>query len=315
MIRLAVISFVVWALAATAPFAGEKLYRLGIVGTQVPQIQGAMLQELAKLGFSEGRNLVLDRRVGDTAALPDLARELVLAKPDAIYVAGTDALRAASAATNIVPIVQLGPDPVRVGLAASLARPGGNVTGVAILGAELDGKRLSLLHEVVPDARPIAALVWPWGARQTSEQEMRAVAAQSHVDLLVFEAAGPEDYPAAFARMRAAGVEGVVLMATPVFYRDGALILRLAVQTGLPTVCEWAEMVQDGCLIGYGPNQPEVYRTVAHYIARILEGTAPSDLPIEQPTHYDLAVNLKTANKLGLAIPPWILARATEVIE
>jgi putative ABC transport system substrate-binding protein len=115
--------------------------------------------------------------------------------------------------------------------------------------------------------------------------------------------------------MRAGGVEGLVLVATPVFYRDSALILRLAVEMGLPTVCEWAEMAQDGCLIGYGPDQPGVYRTVAHYIASIFEGTAPSDLPIEQPAHYDFAVNLKTANKLGLAIPPWILARATEVIE
>jgi putative ABC transport system substrate-binding protein len=120
-----------------------------------------VLQELAKLGFSEGRNLVLDKRAGDAAALPDLARELVLAKPDAIFVAGTDALRAASAATNTVPIIQLGPDPVRLGLAASLARPGGNVTGVVILGAELDGKRLSLLHEAVPNARRIGALLWP----------------------------------------------------------------------------------------------------------------------------------------------------------
>jgi putative ABC transport system substrate-binding protein len=120
-----------------------------------------MLQELAKLGFSEGRNLVLDKRVGDAAALPDLVRELVLAKPNAIYVIGTDALRAASEATNTVPIVQFGPDAVRLGLAASLSRPGGNVTGVAILGAELDGKRLSLLHGAVPGARRIAALRTP----------------------------------------------------------------------------------------------------------------------------------------------------------
>jgi len=104
-------------------------------------------------------------------------------------------------------------------------------------------------------------------------------------------------------------------MATPVFYRDSALILRLAVENGLPTVCEWAEMAQHGCLIGYGPNQPEVYRTAAHYIARIFDGAAPNDLPIEQPTHYDFAINLKTAKALGLTVPPATLARADEVIE
>jgi putative ABC transport system substrate-binding protein len=253
--------------------------------------------------------------VGNTATMPDLARQLVLTKPNAIYVTGTDALRAASAATNTVPIVEFGPDPVRLGLAASLARPGGNVTGVVILGAELDGKRLDLLHEALPGARRIAALLWPWGARQTSEKEMRAVATQADVELLVFDAAGPDDYAPAFAKMRAAAVEAVVVMATPVFYRDAALIARLAIETGLPTACEWAEMARSGCLIGYGPNQPELYRTVAHYIARIFEGAAPSDLPIEQPTHYDFAINLKTANQHGLTIPPSILARADEVIE
>jgi putative ABC transport system substrate-binding protein len=104
-------------------------------------------------------------------------------------------------------------------------------------------------------------------------------------------------------------------MATPVFYRDAAIIVRLAAENGLPTVCEWAEMAQSGCLIGYGPNQPEMYRSVAHYIAHIFEGAAPSDLPIEQPTHYDLAINLKTAKALGLTVPQSILARADEVIE
>ena len=223
--RLAVISFAVWALAVMVSFAGEKVYRLGTVGTQAPQTQGAMLQELAELGFSEGRNLVLDRRVGDAVALPDLARELVLAKPDAIYVSGTDALRAASAATNTVPIVQFGPDPVRLGLAKSLSRPGGNVTGVAILGAELDGKRLDLLHQAVPRARRVAALLWPWGARQASEQEMRAVAAHADVELLVFDAAEPDDYEAAFAKMRAAGAQALVVWA-----------LRLSIEMPRPSL-------------------------------------------------------------------------------
>jgi putative ABC transport system substrate-binding protein len=253
--KLLLAPFVLWTFATTALSADGKVYRLGTLGiTPAPQSQGVMLQELARLGFSEGRNLVLDRRVSEVAALPDLAREMVVARPNAIYVSGTDALWAASAATNSVPIVQFGPDPVRLGLAASFGRPGRNITGVAILGAELNGKRLSLLLEAVAGARRIAALFPPSGMRQTNEQEMRAVAAQSHVELLAFDAAGPEDYPAVFARMRAAEVQALVLMTNPVFHHDVALIGPLAVEAGLPMVCEWAEMAQYGCLIGYGPR-------------------------------------------------------------
>ena len=245
-----------------------------------------------------------------------LVRELLRATPDAMIAAGPDAARAAREATSTVPIVVLGPDPVRYGWAASFAHPGGNITGIVMLSVELDGKRLDLLHEAVLAAHRIAVLLMPSApARQPSEREMRSVASSDEVDLLTFEATGPEDYPRAFAAMRAAEAQGLVITANPTFYRDAQLLLQQAFEVGLPTICEWGEMARSGCMIGYGPSRSELRRRLAHYIAHIFQGAAPGDLPIEQPTHYEFIVNLKTAKALGVTLPPSILARADEVIE
>jgi putative ABC transport system substrate-binding protein len=302
-----------------ASTAGERVYRLGELAVSAASLEitrSVTLPELATLGFDEGRNLILEERAGDAAAMPGLARELLLTKPDVIMAIGADAIRAATEATTEVPIVMFGASPVGKGLAASLARPGGNVTGVVILATELDGKRLDLLRETVPQARRIAALLLPSAPlRQASEREMRDVAASTGVELLPFDAGGPEDYPAAFAAMRAAGAQAVVVMAHQAFNRDAALIAGLALEAGLPTVCEWAEMAQTGCLLGYGPSRTKLRRRTAHLVAQILRGAAPGDLPIEQPTHYEFAVNLKTAKALGLTVPQSILGRADEVIE
>jgi putative ABC transport system substrate-binding protein len=258
----------------------------------------------------------LEERVGDAAAMSGLAREVLLTKPDAIIAIGAEAIRAASEATTTVPIVMFGASPVSKGLATSLNRPGGNVTGVVILATELDGKRLDLLHGAVPAARRIAALLLPSSPdRQASEGEMREVAASTGVELLPFDASGPEEYPAAFAAMRAAGAQALVVMAHATFARDAALLARLALEAGLPTVCEWAEMAQAGCLLGYGPSRSELRRRLAHHIAQIFRGTAPGDVPIEQPTHFVFAINLTTAKALGLALPQTILGLADEVFE
>jgi putative ABC transport system substrate-binding protein len=302
-----------------ASTAAERIYRLGELAVSAGSLEitrSVTLPELARLGFDEGRNLILEERAGDAAAMPGLARELLLTKPDVIMAIGADAIRAATEATTEVPIVMFGASPVGKGLAASLARPGGNVTGVVILATELDGKRLDLLRETVPQARRIAALLLPSAPlRQASEREMREVAASTGVELLPFDAGGPEDYPAAFAAMRAAGAQAVVVMAHQAFNRDAALIAGLALEAGLPTVCEWAEMAQTGCLLGYGPSRTKLRRRTAHLVAQILRGAPPGDLPIEQPTHYEFAVNLKTAKALGLTVPQSILGRADEVIE
>jgi putative ABC transport system substrate-binding protein len=215
------------------------------------------LPELARLGFIEGRNLTLTTHVGPPARMPELAREAIATKPDVVIAVSTVAILAAKEASSTVPIVMsfIGEDPIEKGVANSFARPGGSVTGVAMLAAEMDGKRASLLHDFV------------------------------------------------------------VIISAPDFFRDAALLSRLALEARLPTVCEWASMAHDGCLIGYGPNFAELWRLPADYIARILRGEKPGELPIEQPTLFEFAVNLKTAKTLDLTIPEAALQRADEVIE
>jgi putative ABC transport system substrate-binding protein len=308
------------AAPAAAQTAGQEIYRLGVLASSVDSIEltrNVTLPELARLGFSEGRNLVVETRFGNEAALPALARELLLARPGVIMAIGGEAIRAAYDASRTVPIVSMGIDPVGQGYAASLARPGGNVTGVVILGAELDAKRLEMLSEAVPQARRVAALMLPSApGRQASERALRAVAASAGLEILIFDAAEPGAYPAAFAAMRTAGAQALLIMAHAVFYRDAATLTALAAESRLPTVCEWAEMAASfGCMLGYGPSRTELRRRMARYAARIFQGALPGDLPIELPVQYEFAINLRIARALAIAIPPALLIRADEVIE
>lgn len=309
----------VLALPAGAQTPATRFFRLGHLAESDASLaitRSATLPELARRGFVEGRNLTVTSRVGDAATLPALAREMVAAAPDAIIAVGPEAMRAARDATGTVPIVMFGTDPVRRGLAASLARPGGNLTGVVILASELDGKRLNLLREAMPAARRFAALMLnPSSMRQASEAELRAVAAQAGLELLFFDAGGPADYPAAFAAMRAARAEGLVIQANTIFNSDAAQLAALAMEAGLATVCEWADMARTGCLLGYGPDRIALRRRVADYVARIFQGAAPSEMPIEAPAIFEFAINLRTARALGVAVPPSILIQADEVIE
>lgn len=300
--------------------AGERTFRLGELAPSNESLEltrTLTLPELAKLGFEEGRNLVLNERVGGDASTAFRSmRELLQANPDAIVAIGGDAIRAATEATSTVPVVVFGGAPIKEGSPTSLARPGGNVTGVVILAPELDGKRLDLLREAVPGAQRIAALLHRSAAnRDISEREMRKVAASAGIELLTFEAGDPKEYPGVFEEMRGAGAQALVITAHANFYRDASAIIQLALSARLPTICEWAEMAQAGCLLGYGPNRPDLRRRLAHHLAHIFKGTAPGDLPIEQPTRYEFAINLKTAKALGITVAPLLLARADEVIE
>ena len=319
MRRIALLALLLAAAPVAAQTTPEKVFRLAELATSRESLEitrAETLPELARLGFREGRNLALDERAGDATAMEGLARELLRANPDVVIAIGADAIRAAAGATKTVPIVTFGTDPVQRGLAISFARPGGNVTGVVILAEKLDGKRLDLLHEAVPAVRRVAALIEPsLPYRQSLEREVRAVATGSGIELLTFDAAGPDDYPAAFAAMRAAGAQALLITGSPRFNADAERLARLALEAGLPVMCEWAENVRAGCLLGYGPSRSELRRRVAHHVARIFQGAAPGDLPIETPTHFELAVNLGTAKALGVALPPSLLARADEVIE
>jgi putative ABC transport system substrate-binding protein len=313
----------VWLMLLAAPVwaqsGSERVFRLGHIAPSKLSLdftRQATMPELAKLGFVEGRNLALIERHGDVAALPRLVQEVLREKPDAIVAIGPDVVRAASAATKTVPIVGFGPDVMFLGIAASQSRPGGNVTGVVILAPQLDAKRLELLKQAVPGARRIAALLRPSAAqRQDSEKAMRNFAANAGITLQVLDAERPDQYAPAFARMRGAGAEGVVITANAIFYRDGRQIVGLANEAKLPSVCEWADMVEVGCMLGYGPSRTELRRRLAHYVAQIFRGTPPGELPVETPTHFELAINLKIARTLGVAIPTDLLARADQVIE
>ena len=275
------------------------------------------LPELARLGFVVGRNLTLTTHFGLPAIMPELARQAIATKPDVVVAVSTVAILAVKEASSTVPIVMsfIGEDPTAKGLAVSLARPGGSATGVAMMAAELDGKRTSLLHEFVPVARRIAILTGRPPRHAEGAEEAQRVARELGLETDVFYADEPADYVAAFAGMRVARSEALVIISAPDFFRDAALLSRLALEAGLPTVCEWASMARDGCLIGYGPNFAELWRRPADYVARILRGAKPGELPIEQPALFDFAVNLKTAKALGITIAPAVLVRADEVFE
>jgi putative ABC transport system substrate-binding protein len=292
-----------------------RIYRLGHLANATDSeafTRQITLPELARLGFVEGRNFVFDTRVGEPDALPNLMRELLSGQPDAVVAVGP-AIAPAGAATRSVPVVTFGFDPIELGLAASYARPGGNVTGVVILVAELEAKRLSILLEAVPERRRVAALVPVENG--PNEAALRKAAAGLGIELLIFPAATPGDYPGAFAAMRAQGAQALVIGATPQFQRDGRQLAQLALEARLPTVCEWADMAHGGCLIGYGPSRIALRKRMADQIAKIFLGVAPGNIPIERPTVFEFAINLKIAKSLDLTVPPALLARADEVIE
>jgi putative ABC transport system substrate-binding protein len=308
--------------AGPAAFAEnvEKVHRLGVLspGTgPVERMRTITFPELARLGFTEGRNLVIDVRAGPREQIPALAQDLTSTRPEVIIAVSAYAIRAIRQADGTVPIVGafIGEDPITAGFAASLSRPGGMITGIVMLAPELDAKRLYLLHEAVPGAHPIAALA---ANRERDAANLTAVkdaADRAGIELLLFFGATPDDYRVAFAAMHRADAEALEIVSAPELYTDASKLAVLAVEMQLPTICEWAEMARSGCLLGYGPDYTELQHSVANYVARILRGAAPSELPIEGPTHFKFAINMKTAKVLGVTIPPALLARADEVIE
>jgi putative tryptophan/tyrosine transport system substrate-binding protein len=307
------------ALSGPSAQAQSKVHRVGhlaLAETSVEATVQVTLPALRELGFESGRNLVFEPRTGAAPRLGSLATELVALRPDVVITIGTEALKAMREATENIPIVSYGADPVTLGYAQSFSRPAGNVTGVMIHGAELDGKRLELLQRIIPSARAIASLRFARApSRPESDRVMAEVAAASGVRLVNIDVAGRDDYPAAFAAMKAAGAQGLVITSSSALFADTALLAEMAIDARLPTVCEWTVMARAGCLAAYGPNQLQVRARLATFVARILAGASPADLPIEQPTTFEVAINQRTAKALELAVPVEALARADEVIE
>ena len=257
---------------------------------------------------------------GKLERLPALAAELVALKVDVIVAASTLAALAAKQATRTLPIVfAAAGDPVTSGLVTSLARPGGNVTGLSFFSPELVGKCLEQLKQAVPEVSRVAVLWQPGGPGERTEKDMlkaAEVAARAlGVRLQFVEARGPEDFDRAFSDMTRARAGALTVLPSTMFFNERRRLVDLAAKNRLPAVYPWREYVEAGGLMSYGPNVPDLFRRAATYVDKILKGAKPGDLPVEQPTKFELVINLKTAKALGLTIPQSLLQRADQVIE
>ena len=278
----------------------------------------AFRQGLRDLGYVEGKNLVLEYRsaAGQNERLPALAAELVRLPVDVLVTAGQGAL-AAKHATATIPIVfTVFADPVGEGLVASLARPGGNVTGLSIMAQDLAAKRLELLTEVVPGLRRIAIL---WNPRRSAHaiqiQEIQAASARGGIHVDVLEARSPQEFDRAFRTMGEQGVGAAIILDEALFYDERTRLATLAAQRQMPAMYGHRGYVDAGGLLSYGPNFTELNRRAATFVDKILKGAKPGDLPVEQPTKFELVLNLKTAKALGITFPPTLLVLADEVIQ
>ena len=318
------------ALLAT-PLAADgqqaaKVARIGHLSPNLaagPHLRDAFLQGLRDLGYVEGRNVVIEYRdaEGKLERLPALAAELVALKVDVILAeGGTLGPRVAMQATRTIPIVFAGAgDPVGSELVTSLARPGGNVTGLSSLNAELVGKRLELLKQAVSGVDRVAVLREPVALGERAAKEMLTgadVAARAlGVQPQFIEARGPDEFARAFSAMTSARAGALTVLPSNMFVRERRRLADLAAKNRLPAVYTSREFVDAGGLMSYGAHQPDLFRRAATYVDKILKGAKPGDLPIEQPTKFELVINLKTAKDLGLTIPPSVLARADDLIQ
>jgi putative ABC transport system substrate-binding protein len=282
----------------------------------------AFRQGLRDLGYVEGRTLVIEYRSaeGKPERLPALAAELVALKVDVIVAGNTLGALAAKQATRTLPIVfPVAVDPVQSGLVTSLARPGGNVTGLSFFGPELVGKCLEQLKQAVPGVSLVAVLWQPGGLGERTEKDMRKgaeIAAPAlGVRLHFVEARGREDFDRAFSEMTRARAGALTVLASVMFVNERRRLVDLAAKNRLPAVYAQREFVDAGGLMSYGADVADLFRRAATYVDKILKGAKPGDLPIEQPTKFELLINLKTAKALGLTIPPSLLLQADQVIE
>ena len=314
-----------WPLGASAQQTA-KVPRIGYLAANLataPQLTEAFRQGLHDLGYLEDRNVVIEYRdaEGKLERLPALATELVALKVDVIVTAaGTRAALVARQATRALPIVFIAVgDPVTSGLVTSLARPGGNVTGLSLLFPELVGKCLEYLKQAVPGVSRVTVLWEPSAVAERTEKDILKAAEVAARALGVrpqfIEARGPADIDRAFSEMARAHAGALTVLSTPMFARERRRLVDLAAKNRLPTMFSFREYVDAGGLMSYGPKLADLVRRAATYVDKILKGAKPADLPVEQPTKFELVINLKTAKSLGLAVPPSLLARADEVIE
>jgi putative ABC transport system substrate-binding protein len=306
-----------WPLIARAQQA-SKVYRLGYLApAPIPHLRDALFEALSELGYLEGKNLKVEYRYGAGEALDALAAELVGLKPDLIVTVATSQALAAKRATTTIPVVMAtAGDPLRFGVVTSLARPGGNVTGVTLYATELSAKRIELFREAVPRIKRLACLdnaKNPYG--QILWQETEPAARALGLEPMLFEMQKLGDLPATFREMEGKDADALIVFSDALFNSARRQIVALAAEHRLPAMYAGPEFVEDGGLISYGPNIVEMTRRSAAFVDKILKGANPADLPVEQPTRFELAINAKSAKALGLSLSPILLARADEVIE
>jgi len=290
----------------------------GVPGSDPSGIEG-LRQGLRELGYVENQNIVVEYRYAEDRPdrLASLVGELIDLKVDVLLAQGTAVTAAAKHRATTTPVVTLSSDPVGSGFVQSLARPGGNITGLSFaLGENFSGKWLQLVRETVPKASRVS-IIWNPASRfgAASLEEMKALAPGLSLTLSSHPVRSPEDIDAAFATVTRAHVGALIIITDPLVVGQTAQIVRLATASGIPTVYSLREFVEAGGLMSYGPSLFDLWRRAATYVDRILKGAKPGDLPIEQPTKFELVINLKTAKALGLTIPPSLLARADQVIE
>jgi putative ABC transport system substrate-binding protein len=315
--------FVASPIAVEAQPAGT-VWRIGLLSYAASDPASAarwkaFRDRLRELGYVEGQNVIFESRWGggQVGRLRGLAAELIDAKVDILVTASSEAALAAKQATSSIPIVTAtGADPVELGLVASLARPGGNVTGVFSMSNELAGKRLELLKQLIPRTSRVAFLRDP-DNRASALNLRNAESAAKSLGVVVqgFSVRGPKEFDAAFVAMKRARIDAVILGENTPFFADRRRIADLAIVHRLPMVAQAKEYAEAGGLVSYGPDYPDQYRHAAEYVDKILKVAKPGDLPIEQPTKFELVINMKTAKALGLTIPPSVLGRADEVIQ
>src|SRR5262245_17608690 len=309
-----------WPLAAHGQ-QPVKLPTIGFLGATTPATWSlfvtAFVQRLRELGWIEGRTIAIDyrRAEGSDERAAEIAAEFVRRKVDVIVTSATGPVLAAKQATSVIPIVFTNAnDPVNTGLVASLARPGGNVTGMSVQGPDLAGKRLELLREIVPNLRRLAIIAnvgSPGVALEISEAE--GAARTLGLEVVTAEIRRAEDIAPAFKALK--GAQALYVSTDPLLSANRVRIQTLVMAARLPTVHVFREMVEAGGLMSYGPNIPDLFRRSADLVDRILRGAKPGDIPVEQPTKFDLIINLTTAKALSLDVPATLLARADEVIE
>jgi len=301
----------------------KKIPRIGYltndsVSVDLPRRNG-FKQGLRDLGYIEGKDIVIEYRIGEghSEKLPELMAELLRLKVDVVFAFTTPGIQAAKNATKEVPIVVAAWTPVELGVVASLARPGGNITGLSLsAGPDLSAKYIELLKETVPKLRRVAVLSNPVNlANALQLKETRSAASGLGVTVLSFDVKGPDDIDGVFAAIKKQRAEALTVLADPMLLGQRRRIADLAVKGRLPSIYGIPEHVEAGGLMGYAANRLDIFRRAATYVDKILKGATPADLPVEQPTKFDLIINLKTAKALGLTIPPSLLLRADHVIE